>query len=98
MTWIRRRWTPDAADHWSREDVVATGLSVVAYMLLLLGTTLSLLAMTAGYLLLAAGLLAAGVTYYIIDPKLRAVSTDYEKKQKEYLVRLEGITRWEEHQ
>jgi hypothetical protein len=63
-------------------------------MLIALGGALSLLAMTSGYLLLAAGVLAAWVMHLIIDPKLRAVSADYEKKQKEYIERMEELTRW----
>jgi hypothetical protein len=33
--------------------------------------------------------------YWVIDPKLRAVSADYEEKQKQHLERLEKIARWE---
>jgi hypothetical protein len=32
----------------------------------------------------------------IIDPKLKAISEDYEIKQKKYLEDLEKIARWEE--
>jgi len=32
----------------------------------------------------------------IIDPKLKAVSEDYEVKQRKYLEDLEKIARWEE--
>jgi hypothetical protein len=94
MTFIRRKWTAEDADHWSREDWMAACFSVAAYMLIALGGALSLLAMTSGYLLLAAGVLAAWVMHLIIDPKLRAVSADYEKKQKEYIERMEELTRW----
>ena len=95
MSWIRREWTPEAADAWSREDWIAAALSAAAYLLIMLGSAMSLLAQPAGYFILTAGLLAAAAMFYIIDPKLRAVSSDYEKKQKEYLRRLEELTRWE---
>lgn len=97
MSWIRRKWTPEAADRWSKEDWIAAALSVASYLLLILGGTLSLLAMPIGYVLLAAALVVAGVMYHVIDPKLRAVSGDYEKKQKEYIARMEQLTRWEKH-
>ena len=94
MSFIRREWTPEAADRWSREDWIAAGLSVASYLLFILGGVLSLLAVTLGYVLLAASALGAWAMYYVIDPKLRAVSSDYEKKQKEYVERLEQLTRW----
>lgn len=92
---IRRRWTPEAADEWSGEDLLASLLSALAYLLLILGSALSLLALPLGYLLLLGGIGLAAAMYYVIDPKLRAVSSDYETKQKKYLERLEKITRWE---
>jgi len=94
MRWIRRTWTPQAADNWSREDWLAATLSVVAYVLLILGSALSLLARPLGYVLLFLAILVMAAMYYVIDPKLRAVSSDYEKKQKEYLQHLETLTRW----
>jgi hypothetical protein len=66
-------------------------------LLLILGGTLSLLAMPLGYILLTTALVLTGLMYYVIDPKLRAVSGDYEKKQKEYIERMESLTRWEKH-
>jgi len=59
------------------------------------GGTLSLLGSTMGYISLALGIASSAFMYWVIDPKLRAVSTDYEEKQKEHLQRLESITRWE---
>jgi hypothetical protein len=32
---------------------------------------------------------------WIIDPKLRKISSEYEKKQKGYLRQLEDIQKWE---
>lgn len=94
MGWIRRQWTPEAADGWSREDLLASLLSALAYLLLIVGSALALLALPLGYLLLLGGIALAAAMYYVIDPKLRAVSSDYETKQKRYLERLEKITRW----
>jgi hypothetical protein len=33
---------------------------------------------------------------YVVDPKLKAVSTDYEKKQVHYLKELDRIVKWED--
>lgn len=96
MSWIRRRWTPEAANDWSREDLLASILSALAYLLVIVGSAFSLLALSLGYLLLLGAIGLTAAMYYIIDPKLRAVSSDYEAKQKHYLERLEKLTRWEE--
>jgi hypothetical protein len=37
-----------------------------------------------------------GLIYWIIDPKLRAVSAEYEQRQAAYLEDLERGVRWEE--
>ena len=95
MSWIRRQWTPESADHWSREDAVAAVLSALGYLLIIIGGTLSLLGSLAGYVTLAAGISVSGLMYWVIDPKLRAISADYERKQKEYLERVEKLVRWE---
>jgi len=97
VSWIRREWTPDAAQHWTREDFLAAVLSALSYGLIIIGGTLSLVASVAGYVTLAAGIALAGLMYWVIDPKLRAVSAEYEKQQQAHLERMEGITRWEEH-
>lgn len=95
MSFIRRTWTPQAADRWSKEDVLAAAFSVLSYLTFMLGSALALLARLEGFLLLLIAALCAGAMYWIIDPKLRAVSADYEAKQKNYLKRVEGVTRWE---
>jgi len=98
MAWIRRKWTPEAAEEWTREDLIASLLSALAYLLLIIGGILSLLAQPIGYVVFLGGIGCAAAMYYVIDPKLRAVSTDYEAKQKHFLERLERITRWEKEE
>jgi len=49
-----------------------------------------------GYILLAIGIIITVVMFWVIDPKLKVISSDYEKKQKQYLDDLEHIQRWEE--
>jgi len=39
--------------------------------------------------------IGTGVIYWVIDPKLRMISQEYEKKQKDYLKQLEEIQKWE---
>ncbi len=96
MGLIRKRWTPEEADEWTREDVMAWVLSPLSYLLLSVGSALSLFLIPSGFLLLAAGISITFFLFYTIDPKLKAISSEYEKKQKGYLERLERITRWEE--
>ncbi len=96
MTWPRRDWSAYEAEEWTVEDLLASVLSSLAYILLMLGVALSLLALTVGYILLALGVVAAVAMYLTIDPKLRTISSEYEKKQKDYLQTLEKIQRWEE--
>ena len=98
MVFIRRQWTPEDAQHWTREDALAAVLSALGYLLIIIGGTLALLASTAGYFILAAGIGASALMYWVIDPKLRAISREYERRQKEFLARVEGITRWEKHE
>ncbi len=96
MGFIRRQWSPEEADEWTREDVLAWILSPLSYALLSVGSALSIFLIPAGFVMLLLGAVVTFLLFYIIDPKLKVISSEYEKKQKEYLERLERITRWEE--
>ena len=96
MAWIRRTWSPEEADEWKREDWIAIVLSVMAYIALTIGVALSLLLLTIGFIILALGFGFTLLLFLVIDPKLKAISSGYEKKQKEYLEGLERVQRWEE--
>ena len=96
MAWIRRHWTPTEADEWKREDWMAIIISPLAYIGLTIGLALSLLLLPAGFIILAIGIGLTFLLFFIIDPKLKAISSSYEKKQKEYLESLERLQRWEE--
>jgi hypothetical protein len=96
MSWIKKEWTAQQADRWSKEDYLTFIISPVIYFLLALGVALSLLLLWYGWVILAVSLILLAVMIKIIDPKLRAISEDYEIKQKEYLEDLERIERWEE--
>ncbi len=56
----------------------------------------SLLLKWYGWVLLGASIVLLVVLIKVIDPKLKAISLDYEVKQKEYLEELDRISRWEE--
>jgi ABC-type transport system involved in cytochrome bd biosynthesis fused ATPase/permease subunit len=96
MSWIKREWTASEADRWTKEDYLVFIISPLVYVLLAVGTALSLFMLWYGWVLLAASLVLLLVMIWIIDPKLKAISGDYEQKQKQYLEELEKIERWEE--
>jgi len=91
-----RKWTPEEADEWTREDWIAIILAPLAYIALMLGIAFALLALPLGYIVLVAGIILTALMHLVIDPKLKAVSEEYERRQREYLEELERIERWEE--
>jgi hypothetical protein len=95
MSLIKRTWTAEEADRWTKEDYITFVISPLVYLLLMIGTALSLLLLWYGFVLLALGIVLMLVMIWIIDPKLKAISLDYEIKQKHYLEDLEKIERWE---
>lgn len=96
MPLIRRKWTPKEADEWTREDTIVVIISPIVYVLLMVGTALSVLAIWQGFAILAAGVILMLVMIWIINPKLSSVSEGYEKKQKGYIEELERKIKWEE--
>ena len=95
MSLVRREWTAADADDWHKEDWLAILFSTISYITLFIGTALSFLAMPIGFLILGIGIVAGGVMMWIIDPKLKRISHEYEKRQKDYLRQLEEIQKWE---
>ena len=96
MNIIRRQWTAKEADEWRKEDWIAIVLSVLSYLTLTVGTALSFLLLKSGFAILGFGIILTALMYWIIDPKLKTISQEYEKKQQDYLQRLEEIQKWEE--
>ncbi|MDH3455553.1 MAG: Na+:solute symporter [Gemmatimonadota bacterium] len=86
---IRRQWTAEQADHWTREDWIAIVLSPVVFGLLMIGVAKLLLLQASGLTMTLLGLAGGYAVYWVIDPKLRAVSVEYEAKQTAYLAELE---------
>ena len=97
MGLIKRKWTPTEADEWRKEDWFTIIISPLAYFFLTLGVGLSFLLLTEGFILLAIGIVLTIVMHWIIDPKLKVISGEYEKKQHEYLEELERNVRWEDN-
>lgn len=91
---IRRKWNAQDADNWTKEDWIAIVLSPLSYFFLAIGTALSLFLLPMGFLYLFLGIACAAVMYYVIDPKLQALSADYEERQKKYLKDLDDKMRW----
>ncbi len=96
MAYIRRTWTAHEAEEWTREDWLAIIISPICYVLLTVGLALTLLLQTSGYVMLGVGIVLTVVLHWIIDPKLKAVSTEYERKQQTYLRQLEAQVRWQD--
>jgi len=96
MSWIKKQWTPEEADNWTKEEYITFVLSPLIYVLIAIGVTFSLLLRWYGWVILGISVALLVIMLKIIDPKLKAVSEDYEEKQKQYLEELEKITRWEE--
>ncbi len=96
MGWIKRDWTAREADRWTKEDYVTFIISPLIYFLLAVGVAMSLLLLWYGWVLLGISVILLVIMIKIIDPKLKAISKDYEIKQKKYLQDLEKIARWEE--
>jgi len=90
MRGIKTHWTAEQADH------VTFIISPLIYFLLAIGVTFSLLLKWYGFVILGMSAVLLIVMIKIIDPKLKAISEDYESKQKQYLEDLEKIARWEE--
>ena len=94
MSLIKRNWTAAEADEWTKEDWFAIIISPIAYILIMLGTALSFLLLWTGFVVLGLGIVATIVMHKIIDPKLKAISDEYESKQKDYILKLERSVRW----
>ena len=63
---------------------------------LMLGVTKALLLQPGGLLILVTAVTGMFLIYWIIDPKLRAVSREYESQQAGYVAELEQRLRWQD--
>ena len=97
MSYFKREWSPENADEMHKEDWFAIFFSVVSYIALMVGAAMSALLIHLGFVILIIGILSALLMYWIIDPKLRSISAEYEKKEKDYLLQLEEIQKLEKN-
>lgn len=96
MNTPEKEWTPAQADEWTIHDLLASVLSVVAYTLVAVGTAGALLLQTWGFIALAIGGVCVVLMYLVIDPKLRAMSRAFARRQDEFLKHIDQTTRWEQ--
>ena len=93
---IRRSWTAEQAGEWTREDWIVIVLSPLVFAFILFGLTKLLLLQVSGLWLVLAAIAGAAAIYWVIDPKLRAVSEEFETTQAKYLEELERSVRWDD--
>ncbi len=98
MKIIKRKWKPQEADLWTKEDIIAIIISPICYALLMVGLALSCFFIKEGFIILGLGIILTWFLHWVIDPKLKAISKDYEKKQKEFLKHLDKIIKWRENE
>jgi len=92
---IQRTWTAAEAEEWTREDWIAIGLSPLVMASFMMGVASLLLLRPGGIALTLFAVVGTLAIYWVIDPKLRAVSAEYEQRQAKYLEELERGVRWE---
>ncbi len=95
MGLFRQHWTPNCADEWTVHDLLASLFSVGSYMFVGVGTMGALLLRVWGFVALAVGIICILLMYLVIDPKLRAMSEAFAKRQQQYLEHIDKATRWE---
>ena len=71
-------------------------ISPIIYMCYMVGTAMSILLLPVGFVVLAVGIVLNLWMVYIINPKLKKISSEFEKKQKRYLEELEKKVKWED--
>ncbi|MCP2519989.1 hypothetical protein NLC82_05400 [Candidatus Aminicenantes bacterium AC-335-A11] len=98
MKIIKRKWKPEEADRWTKEDAIAIIVSPIAYALLMIGLALSCFLLIKGFIILGFGIILTWFLHWVIDPKLKAISKEYEKKQRDFLKHLDNIIKWREYE
>ena len=85
------------AQAWTREDWIAIVLSPIVYALIMFGLVNVLLLRGAGFTMLFFAVAGSAAIYWVIDPKLRAMSLAFEQAQGDYLEKVDQKTRWAGH-
>lgn len=95
MSLLRKQWTPSQADEWTVHDFVASVLAMASYVLVAVGVAGALLLQVWGFVALGVGTVCIILMYFVIDPKLKALSEAFAKRQQQYLEDIDKTTRWE---
>jgi hypothetical protein len=93
---IKRTWSAAEAEEWTREDWIVIALSPLVMASFMIGVASLLVLRPGGVALTLFAVAGTLAIYWIIDPKLRAVSAEYEGRQAKYLEELERGVRWEQ--
>jgi hypothetical protein len=96
MSLFKKDWSPVEAEEWTRHDLWASVFSILTYLFTAIGVAGTLLFQVWGFVTLIAALACMVVMLRIIDPKLRAISTEFEAREAHYLERIDRTQRWEE--
>lgn len=96
MSLFQKHWTPEQAEEWTIHDLIASTLSVLSYILIGIGTGGALLLQVWGFITFIVGVICAVLMYLVIDPKLKAMSEAFAKRQAEVLDHVNKTTRWEQ--
>ena len=96
MGLFKKDWTPVQADEWTIHDLVASILSAASYILIAVGVGGALLLQGWGFIALVIGIVCVVLMYLVIDPKLKAMSEAFAKRQQEFIDQVDKTTRWEE--
>ena len=80
---------PAAGGHQAAAWAPRDGAERVAY------TVLADVLTGVGFAMLLAAAAGCAAIYWVIDPKLRAVSSEYEQRQSRYVARLEQRMKWD---
>lgn len=94
MSLIKREWTDEDCDAWTKEDYLAGFFSALSYFAWALGIYWAIMLEPEGFVLVAVAAVSTFLTFYIIDPKLKVQSETFEKRQLSYLELLHETQRW----
>jgi hypothetical protein len=96
MGLFKKDWTPVQADEWTYHDILASGFSALSYLLVAIGVAGALLLEWWGFVATGVGIVCIILMFKVIDPKLKAISSEFEARQREFLEHVERIMRWED--
>ena len=96
MSLFKRTWTGDEADRWTKHDFFACLFGVLAFFFVTVGVAGTMLLQMWGFITLGLAVVFTWLTFKVIDPKLRALSEAFEKKQASYLETMDQSNRWEQ--